>query len=69
MNMIPVSSSNLRSVGYEESSQTLFIQFHNGLYSYAGVPQNIYEGLMNAPSKGKYLHAYIKNSFPYTYRG
>ena len=28
MNMIPVSSSNLSAVGYDEKSKTLFITFH-----------------------------------------
>lgn len=65
MNMIPVSSSDLSSVGYENG--TLYIAFHSGgLYSYSGVPEHIYSALLNAPSKGKYFHANIKNV--YTYR-
>lgn len=64
MQMIPVSSSNLSSVGYENG--TLYIAFHSGgLYSYAGVPESIYHGLLNASSKGKYFHAYIKGVYPY----
>ena len=63
--MIPVSSTNLIAVGYDRSSQTLVVQFHNGAYSYDGVPASVYEGLLNAPSKGQYHHAYIKNSYPY----
>lgn len=65
MNMIPVSSSNLSAVGYENN--TLYVVFHNGsLYSYAGVPRHIYEGLMSAPSHGKYLATYVKGTYPYT---
>ena len=64
MNMIPVSSSNLSSVGYENS--TLYVRFHNGsLYSYSGVPESIYHGLMSAPSHGSYLASHIKNVYPY----
>ena len=64
MNMIPVDSSNIRSVGYENG--ILYVSFHSGsTYSYSGVPQFIYQNLLNAPSKGKYFAANIKNSYPY----
>ncbi|EHK2402067.1 KTSC domain-containing protein [Clostridium perfringens] len=66
MNMIPVSSSNLVSVGYDSSTATLRIAFHSGVYDYYNVPQNIFEGLLNASSKGKYHHAFIKNSYRYS---
>lgn len=66
MQMIPVSSSNLVSVGYDESSMILRVQFNSGVYDYFGVPKNIFEGLLSASSKGKYHHAYIKNSFRYS---
>lgn len=64
MRMIPVSSSNIRSIGYE--NDTLYIQFNNGsIYAYYNVPENVYTELMNAPSHGKYHAAYIKNSYKY----
>lgn len=62
MNMIPVSSSNLSSIGYEGS--TLYIRFHSGgLYAYYNVPTSIYNGLMSAESHGKYFHAHIKGRY------
>lgn len=64
MRMIPVSSSNIQSIGYENG--TLYIAFHSGgLYSYSGVPENVYQSLMAADSHGKFFHAYIKNAYPY----
>ena len=66
MQMIPVSSSNLVAVGYDDSSMTLRVQFKSGVYDYHSVPKNIFNGLLSAPSKGKYHHAYIKNSFRFT---
>lgn len=64
MNMTPVSSSNLSAVGYENG--TLYVSFHSGgLYSYSGVPESVYRGLMSAGSKGSYFAAYIKKSYPY----
>ena len=64
MKMIPVYSSNINSVGYENN--TLYIQFNNGsVYAYYNVPESVYRGLMNASSHGKYHAAYIKNSYSY----
>lgn len=64
MNMIPVSSSNLASVGYENG--TLYVRFLNGsLYAYSGVPESVYRGLLNADSHGHYLAVYVKGTYPY----
>lgn len=64
MDMIPVVSSNLHSVGYAGS--TLRISFNSGwTYDYYDVPPNVYEGLMNASSKGTYHKNFIKNSYKY----
>lgn len=66
MNMVPVDSSNLSAVGYDPVSQILRIRFRSGwIYDYYDVPENVYSGLMNAPSKGKYHNACIKNLFQY----
>jgi hypothetical protein len=62
--MIPVSSSNVESVGYE--AETVYVRFLNGsLYIYKGVPEFEYENLKNAPSVGSYLHRNFKNVYPY----
>jgi hypothetical protein len=59
MNRIPVISSNLESVGYE--NRILEIRFHSGgTYQYFDVPEHLYHGLMNAPSKGAYFDQHIK---------
>lgn len=66
MNRIPVNSSDLRSVGYDETTKVLEIEFHGGqIYQYYGVPRAVYEGLMQAASHGKYFHAHIKNVYSY----
>lgn len=62
-----VESSNIESIGYEEKSQTLEIEFLNGgIYQYFDVPKSIYDGLMVASSCGEYLAANIKGSFRYS---
>ncbi len=61
MKRISVESSNLASVGYDPAISTLEIEFHSGaIYQYFAVPQEIYDGLMNAASKGSYLDHNIK---------
>lgn len=61
MERVPVESSNLVSVGYEPEAAILEIEFHSGgIYQYFAVPQEIYDGLMNAASKGSYLDHNIK---------
>lgn len=67
MQRYSVASSNLASVGYEVTSQTLEVEFLNGsVYQYYNVPQNIYDELMRAGSKGRFLNTYVKNAFPYS---
>ncbi len=67
MDRMPVSSSNLRSVGYDVATQTLEIEFHNGgVYEYYNVPITTYHGLLGALSKGKYFHAHIKSVYRYS---
>ncbi|MEM4204933.1 MAG: KTSC domain-containing protein [Candidatus Methanomethylicaceae archaeon] len=61
-----VESSNLRSVGYDEATRTLEIEFHSGgIYQYYDVPPEVYQELLCAPSLGKYFHAHIRNIYQY----
>jgi len=61
-----VSSSNLRSVGYDLKSGTLEIKFHeSGIYQYFNVPESIYNKLMEAHSKGAFFDEHIKPKFSY----
>ena len=66
MNRIPVSSSNVATVGYDSETQTLIIEFNNGgVYQYFDVSQDIYEALISADSVGKFLNANIKGYYRY----
>lgn len=63
----PVASSNLASIGYDEPTQTLEIEFLNGsVYQYFNIGPALYEQLMQAPSKGQFLHLYIRNGYPFS---
>ncbi|MGE0931078.1 KTSC domain-containing protein [Peijinzhouia sedimentorum] len=64
--MIPVSSSNLESIGYDKQNEQVYVKFLNGsLYVYKGVPLHEFENLRDAPSLGSYLHRNYKNVYPY----
>lgn len=62
---LPVKSRILRSVGYDESTKTLEIEFQTGLvYQYAGVPPKIYADLMHSDGIGKYFSEKVRPRFP-----
>ena len=66
MERIPVSSSNIAEIGYDEPTGTLEILFHSeALYQYFDVPVLVYEEFVAASSHGKYLNANIKGKFRY----
>ncbi len=67
--MIPVSSSTVQAIGYDEVTQVLYVRFikKNSLYCYHGVPIAEFFGLQNAPSVGSYLDQNIKKG-PYVYQ-
>lgn len=66
MERIPVSSSNIAEIGYDEPSGTLEILFHSELlYQYFDVPLVVYEEFIVASSYGRYLNSNIKGKFRY----
>ncbi|MDD3721911.1 MAG: KTSC domain-containing protein [Lutibacter sp.] len=61
---IPVSSSNIATVGYDAETQILEIEFHHGaIYQYFDVPKAVYDGLMSAGSIGSFFMNEIKTKF------
>ena len=61
MNRQKVISSNISSIGYEENSSMLEIQFQNGgVYQYFNVSKSLFSRLMNATSHGTFFDRYIK---------
>lgn len=62
----PVSSSNLVSVGYDPTNETLEIEFKGGsIYRYFNVPAFEHERLMAASSHGVYFNANIKDKYSF----
>lgn len=59
----PVTSSNLASVGYEDASATLEVEFvDGGIYQYFSVPSQVHAGLMAAGSHGTYFDTHVKKA-------
>jgi KTSC domain len=66
MHRTPVSSSNMKSVGYDAESMTLEIEFSGGtVYQYFDVPEAVHLELMNSDSKGTFFSAQIKGAYRY----
>jgi hypothetical protein len=64
MERFPVSSSSVSMIGYDADTQALEVQYNNGgVYQYQGVPQDVFDQLMNAASKGTFINQQIKNSY------
>jgi KTSC domain-containing protein len=66
MNRIAVESTTLATVGYDDASSILQLEFRSGAnYQYFEVPATAYQGLLDAPSKGSYFNQSIRGHFRY----
>jgi KTSC domain-containing protein len=60
MEMIPVSSSNIASIGYDPERKELEVAFKGGAtYRYHGVEEDTFLGLKNAKSAGGFFHLHV----------
>ena len=64
ISMIPVESSQIKSIGY--SGSTLYIEFLKGtVYSYTNVPDDVHTLLLLSKSVGKYFASEIKGKYEF----
>ncbi len=64
MQMIPVRSSAISAIGYDESAMRMQIRFTQGhTYTFCRVPQQIFDGLLTAGSKGAYYDRHIRDRY------
>ena len=62
--MIPVQSSNVKSVGYDEDNRNIHVELISGeKYLYKEVPKRIFKDLLVATSIGSYINRYLKGSY------
>lgn len=64
--MHPVVSSNVVSVGWNDKTDMLYVKFKQGpIYGYVGVSKEEFEDVLKAESVGKAIHA-IKSTHGFT---
>lgn len=64
MEMIRVSSSAISAVGYDPATMRMKIQFVQGhTYDFCRVPENVFNGLLHAWSKGTYYNDNIRDRY------
>ena len=64
MEMVRVTSRAMQAVGYDPGSRKMKIRFHQGdTYTFCGVPQRIFDGLLRAASKGRYYDQHIRDRY------
>lgn len=63
ISMTAVKSSQIQSIGYDESTKTLAVKFVNGdsIYHYPDFEAKDFDKFKGAESIGKYFGSHIKN--------
>lgn len=65
MERMPIVSNHLSSVGYNEATGKMEIEFRVGrVYEYGSVPPEVYDALIRAPSAGTFFHRCIRGNYP-----
>jgi hypothetical protein len=68
MNETRVESTTLRAFAYDDGREILQLEFlSRAIYHYYGVPAEVHEALLGAPSKGSYFNRVIRGRFPYVF--
>lgn len=66
MDLFPVDSTMLASVGYDSKARLLVVLYNSGkAYEYLDVPQEVYQNLIKAESIGHFMHDHILNQYDY----
>ncbi len=61
-----VESDVIHAIGYDPEIQLLEIIFNDGrIYQYRSVPAEVFQGLKQAESKGRYFQENIRGEFQY----
>jgi lysyl-tRNA synthetase class 2 len=62
--LLKSQSAVIKAFDYDELSKILRVEFSSGsVYKYHDIPESIYQELQNAPSKGQYFNAQIRDKF------
>ncbi len=60
------ASSNVIAIRYHEPSRECFVKFTDGtVYVYEDVPKEVWDDLVHAGSKGRYVNIVLKRGYKY----
>ena len=66
MRVTALESTTLVTVSYDDARELLQLEFcSRAVYLYFGVPEAVFEALLDAPSKGRYFNGAIRGRYPY----
>lgn len=66
MRRIPVESSDIVSIGHDQATNVLEVEFGGGrIYQYRDVPSDIHAQFMKAASYGQYFFAHVNGRYRY----
>jgi hypothetical protein len=69
MHRTHVSSSAISSIGYDDRSAVLEVEFASGaVYDYLDVPEKVYRALLKAPSKGSFVSRRVRDRYAFVRR-
>jgi hypothetical protein len=61
------ASSSIACFCYDERNQVLVVEFkHRRIYNYYDVPQEVFEQMISAPSKGQFFLENVREEYDYT---
>ncbi len=62
---IGVTSSAIRKIGYDSSSNRMYIDFEDSdpYYTFCRVPEDVFNSFINANSVGRFYHDNIKDKY------
>lgn len=65
--LVVVESSSIDAVGYDAATRRLTVRFlgSGNTYVYLDVEPPVFQALLAAPSKGRYLNMHIKDAYRY----
>jgi hypothetical protein len=59
-----VVSSNIASIGYDQQTKVLEVEFKSGtVYQYTDVPAVLFDQLVQSPSVGKHFGEHVRSKF------
>lgn len=66
MEKVPVQSKGIDWVAYDPEARTLVVSFgRSRTYRYFEVPPSVYEWLLRAQSKGKFINRLVRDNYAY----